>query len=271
MVGDFAIGRGSPRGARLSVRSCSPRAATRRCSWPRPTRCAAGDGALRPCLRRHDAFGVLLIGFVAEHLGVRVARGFSGGCGLAAMVARPLSKRSWRIAHQDRVRDARRRPIMRIIAAPCRRPIRSRLRSGRVRRAASTCGASGSRWPSCASSARAAARADLGEDLVVFRDAPGRSACRTWTAPTADVARVRHPRSSAVSGAAITAGRTTSTAAAWRRPASRPAAGCCERAVPGCRSDHESNGPVSRTSGRLDRRRAVSRSTTATSVAGLWS
>jgi len=38
-------------------------------------------------------FGALLIGFVAEHLGVRVACGFSGGCGLAAMVALLLSKR----------------------------------------------------------------------------------------------------------------------------------------------------------------------------------
>ena len=38
-------------------------------------------------------FGALLIGFVAEHMGVRVACGLSGGCGLAAMAALLLSKR----------------------------------------------------------------------------------------------------------------------------------------------------------------------------------
>jgi MFS family permease len=38
-------------------------------------------------------FGALLIGFVAEHLGVRVACALSGGCGLAAMAALLLSNR----------------------------------------------------------------------------------------------------------------------------------------------------------------------------------
>ena len=174
-------------------------------------------------------FGALLIGFVAEHLGVRVAcarqrRLRPGGDGRTA----PVQSSRGRIAHQGQLRTPRddtlrrlpppRRPAPRSGADPgrarhARRRIpapllaagRLRARSRRTRRCA------------CASSARISWSSAI---------AAGASACSTCTARIAARRSSSASRSSAASAAAITAGSTTSTAAAWRRRASPRAAAC---------------------------------------------